>query len=188
MNNRPNKDIPDREIIELILEENRPELFEILFKRYHSKVRDKVFSFLKDREKADEFTNDIFSKVFEKLGGFKGNATFSSWLFSVTYNHCIDYLRIQKKLHYPEWNRENIIPEIIDESEEVFFDASYENLLKILELIHPEEKAMLLMKYQDGLTLKEIAATLRVSEDALKMRLKRARTRVIYLYRKHFPD
>jgi RNA polymerase sigma-70 factor (ECF subfamily) len=55
-----------------------------------------------------------------------------------------------------------------------------------MEMIHPEEKALLLMKYQDNLSGKQIAQTLRISEDAVKMRLKRARTRVIYLYKQQF--
>jgi RNA polymerase sigma-70 factor (ECF subfamily) len=42
------------------------------------------------------------------------------------------------------------------------------------------------MKYHDDLSIRQIAASLRISEDAAKMRLKRARTRVMYLYRKKF--
>ena len=75
---------------------------------------------------------------------------------------------------------------IIDESETDFEEASYENLLTIFELIHPEEKVLLLMKYQDNLPIKSIAKTLRISEDAVKMRLKRARSRVIYMYNEKF--
>ena len=55
-----------------------------------------------------------------------------------------------------------------------------------MELIHPEEKALLFMKYHDMLSMKNIAAALRISEDAAKMRLKRARSRVLYLYRDKF--
>jgi RNA polymerase sigma-70 factor (ECF subfamily) len=93
---------------------------------------------------------------------------------------------LQKRLHYPDWNKTNVIPEIPDESEEDLSGATFENVMAILELVHPEEKALLLMKYQDQLSLKEIAQTLRVSEDAVKMRLKRARTRVYYLYRERY--
>jgi RNA polymerase sigma-70 factor (ECF subfamily) len=53
-------------------------------------------------------------------------------------------------------------------------------------MIHPEEKVLLLMKYQDNLSIKHIAKTLRISEDAVKMRLKRARSRVIYMYNEKF--
>jgi len=180
--------LKDEEILQKIVAEDNPVLFEILYHRYYHKVVDKVFSFIKDRKKSEEFANDILSKVYEKLPSFKGNATFSSWLYSITYNYCIDYLRFQKKLHYPDWNRQNVIPEIIDESEENLAGASYDNLLKILEIVHPEEKALLLMKYQDELSLRQIATTLKISEDAVKMRLKRARSRVIYYYKQRFAE
>jgi len=176
----------DEEIVLLILNSGNQELFEILYLRYFKKVRDKCFSFLKDAKLSEEFANDILTKAYEKIPGFKGNSSFSSWLYSITYNYCIDYLRAKKKLHYPDWNSNNEIPEIIDESETDFEEASYENLLTIFELIHPEEKVLLLMKYQDNLPIKQIAKTLRISEDAVKMRLKRARSRVIYMYNQKF--
>ena len=176
----------DEEIVLIIINSGNQELFEILYLRYFKKVRDKCFSFLKDAKLSEEFANDILTRAYEKINGFKGKSSFSSWLYSITYNYCIDYLRIKKKLHYPEWNSNNEIPEIIDESEADFEEANYENLLTIFELIHPEEKVLLLMKYQDNLPIKSIAKTLRISEDAVKMRLKRARSRVIYMYNQKF--
>jgi len=187
MQNEKYNGLKDEEIVHEILYGNKVHLFELLYRRYYHKVVDKVFSFIKNRKLAQEFSNDILAKVYEKLPGFKGNASFSSWVYAITYNHCIDYMRLQKKLHYPDWNKQNIIPEIPDESEEDITGATFENVLTILEMVHPEEKALLLMKYQDNLSLKEIATTLRISEDAVKMRLKRARTRVFYLYRKRYP-
>ena len=143
---------------------------------------------MKSRKQAEEFAEDIFSKVFEKLGSFKGNSSFSSWLYSVTYNHCIDYLRHKKKLHYPEWNSKNELPEIIDDTDDEPQSIDFENLKIILEMIHPEEKALLLMKYQDNLSMKQISESLRITEDAVKMRTKRARMRVIYLYTHKFKN
>jgi RNA polymerase sigma factor (sigma-70 family) len=176
----------DEEIVQLITSSGDQELFELIYSRYFTKVRDKCFSFIKDSKLSEEFANDILTKAYEKISGFKGNSSFSSWLYSITYNYCIDYLRVKKKLHYPDWNSNNEIPEIIDETETDFEEANYENLLQILEVIHPEEKVLLLMKYQDNVPIKQIAKTLRISEDAVKMRLKRARTRVIYLYNQKF--
>ncbi len=160
--------------------------FDTLYHRYYPKVLDKCYSFSKNRSVAEELAEDIFSKVFEKLPGYKGLSSFSSWLYAVTYNHCIDYLRARKKLHYPNWNRENDMTGIIDEPTEVPEDVTYEKLLVILEEVHPEEKALLQMKYEHDLSMREIGEVLRISEDAAKMRLKRARTRVLYLYRKKY--
>ncbi|WP_372772969.1 RNA polymerase sigma factor [Mangrovibacterium sp.] len=180
------KNTTDEQLIHLIIKEGKSELFEVLYKRYYLKVVDKCYSFIKNKSMAEDFATDILAKAYEKLPGFKGNALFSSWLYAITYNYSIDYLRTKKRLHYPSWNAENEIPDIPDESEADLQDLSYDNLMKILEQIHPEEKALLLMKYQDNLSGKQIAQTLRISEDAVKMRLKRARTRVIYLYKTMF--
>lgn len=178
--------LTDDEIIRKMYSENSSKHFEILYHRYYPVVLDKCYSFVKDRQLAGELAEDIFSKVFEKLPSFRHKSTFSSWLYSVTYNHCIDYLRTHKKLHYPNWNSEQSLPEIIDDTEEIRDDINYENLMVILELIHPEEKALLLMKYKDDLSMKQIGEALRISEDAAKMRLKRARARVLYLYTQKF--
>jgi RNA polymerase sigma factor (sigma-70 family) len=178
--------LTDEELVSRILLEKQTELYEILYQRYHHKVLDKCYSLLKNRSQAMEFAEDILSKVFEKLSSFAGRSSFSSWLYSITYNHCIDYLREKKNLHYPKWNREHEIPEIAGDAEEDMKDINYENLSVVLEMIHTEEKAMLMMKYHDDLSIRQIAASLRISEDAAKMRLKRARTRVLYLYKKKF--
>lgn len=174
--------LSDEEILKEILENGRVNLYSIIYKRYYKKVQDRSFSFLKNKSLASEFANDILVRAYEKISGFKGNSSFSSWLYSITYNFLIDYLRKKKHLHYPSWNEENEIPEIIDETDADLEELSYDKLLEILEKIHPEEKALLLMKYSDNLSLKAIAHSLVISEDAVKMRLKRARSRVAYLY------
>ncbi len=186
MRNNALNTLSDEEILAKIRTDNVAGYYEVLYYRYRQKVLDKCYSMVKNKQTALELTEDIFSKTYEKLGSFRHLSSFSSWLYSITYNHCIDYLRHKKKLHYPEWNRENKIPEIIDETEENLSAFNYENLLIILEMIHPEEKALLFMKYQYNLSIRQISESLRISEDAAKMRLKRARARVIYLYKQKF--
>jgi len=176
----------DDDIIRKILDDRMPEYFEVLYNRYYPKVMDKCYSLVKNRNIAEELAEDILCNTYEKLASFKRMSSFSSWLYAITYNYCIDHLRQKNKIHYPSWNRENEIPEIIDDADESIESISYDNLLLILDLIHPEEKALLLMKYQDNLSIKQISAVLRISDDAAKMRLKRARTRVLYLYNKKY--
>jgi RNA polymerase sigma-70 factor (ECF subfamily) len=178
--------VSDKEVIHLILKEGSPQHFQVLYQRYYQKVLDKCFSMVKDRVTAEELAEDIFSKVYENLATFLHRSSFSSWLYSITYNHCVDFLREKKSLHYPNWNRDNEIPEIVDESGEIEKGFNYDNLMTILDRIHTEEKALLLMKYQDELSIKQISSALRITEAAAKMRLKRARTRVLYLYNKTY--
>jgi len=188
MNQLMYNELSDEQLISKIIDAGKNELYGILYTRYYPKVLDKCYSFLKNRSQSEEFAKDILSKAYEKLCTFKGRSRFSSWLFSLSYNTIIDYLRKKKQLHYPQWNQNNELPEIIDESETDIEEVNYDKLMIIFEKIHPEEKALLLMKYQDSLSLKEIAATLAISEDAVKMRLKRARARVVYLYFRFFGD
>lgn len=176
------KNLTDEEIISLILADGKKELFTILYNRYQSKVHDKSYSLLKNKDLADEAKQIILEKTYEKLGSFKGKSSFSSWLYSITYNYCIDYLRNKKKMSYPEWNSKQELPDISDiqEDEEDIIDPQKLNV--ILEKIHPEEKALLMMKYNDDISISAIAKALRLTDSATKMRIKRARARVIYLY------
>jgi RNA polymerase sigma-70 factor (ECF subfamily) len=194
MKRHKNEDHPEEhplktgEIIQKIIEEVKTEYYRLLYNRYKPKVYQKCLTLLKDKTLAHEFANDILAKAFEKLTRVKKTSAFSSWLYVLATNYCIDYLRNKKKLHYPSWNKANEIPDIVDESSEMLHELNYEDLLVVMDKIHPEEKALILMKYQDDLSLKEIGKSLRITEDAAKMRLKRARTRLIYLYKKEYLD
>jgi RNA polymerase sigma factor (sigma-70 family) len=178
------KDHTDEELVSLINAGKDSSLFSLLYDRYRGKVLDKCYSLLHNRELAEEVTKDVLSKTYEKLAGFRGNSSFSSWLYSITYNHCIDYLREKKKLHYPSWNSQNELPEVADYIEEDLTDLHYSRMMKVLDLMHAEERAMLLMKYQDDIQIKDIAKSMRLTEGATKMRIKRAKARLVYLYKK----
>ncbi|HUW93542.1 MAG TPA: RNA polymerase sigma factor [Bacteroidales bacterium] len=175
--------LSDEEIVKKIRNNKETELFSVLYKRYYRKIIEKCYSLTHNRDLSEELAGDILSKVYEKLDGFKGNSSFSSWLYSVTYNHCIDYLREKKKLHYPEWNSSNELPEIVDETYEEQEEIGYDRLMELLNGLHTEEKALIMMRYFDEMPLVQIAEALRVTESAAKMRLKRAKARLLFLYK-----
>jgi RNA polymerase sigma-70 factor (ECF subfamily) len=182
------KDLRDEEIIQLIVSEEQKELYALLYNRYQVKVQDKCYSLLRDRDLAEEAKQNILEKTYEKLDSFKGKSTFSSWLYSITYNYCIDYLRNKKKMSYPEWNRQQEIPEIIEQTDEEEDVIDSDKLNAIMDRIHPEEKALLMMKYHDDISISGIAKALRLTESATKMRIKRARARVLYLYNETYKN
>ena len=182
--------LSDEEILIQIRDNHDTSLFGLLYEKYNSKVTDKCYSLLKNIELAEEFTQEIFFKVFEKLNDFKGASSFSTWLYAITYNHCIEYLRNKKKLNYPEWNQSQPIPDIVDDVDEntELSEIKYSRLLEIFEKIHPEEKALLLMRYQDDMPTIYIQEALKISESAAKMRIKRAKARVAFLYKELYPN
>ena len=176
-------ELTDEEIVKQIILDKKQDLFSVLYERYRLKVFDKCNSLIKDRDLAKELSQEIFTKAFEKLDKFRAESSFSSWLYVITYNHSIEFLRRKRKMHYPDWNNNHEISEIIDESEKDFANIKYNRMMQIFDQIHPEEKTLLLMKYQDDLPIKTIQDTLQISESAAKMRIKRAKARVLFLYK-----
>ena len=75
--------------------------FEEIYDRYSEKVYRKCFSFTRDTAKAEDLAHDIFLRVITKIGTFKGGARFSTWLYSITYNYCMDNIRKAKE---DEWD------------------------------------------------------------------------------------
>ncbi len=177
-------DLSDDEVIDIILNDGESACYEVLYRKYYHRVLDKCSGIIKDRPAAEELAEDIFSHTFEHLGSFRRISSFSSWLYSISYNRCIDYLRMKNKLKSRGWSNSIEIPDIIDENdnENAIFD--YHKLMNVLEQVDPEEKALLMMKYMDNKTIKNISAHLGISPDAAKMRLKRARKKILDLYRK----
>eukprot|EP01031_Cornospumella_fuschlensis_P015460 gene15460-18893_t len=73
--------LTDEEMIRNYLTSQPNQCFETLYNRYVNKVYRRCLSMTKDSEKAEDFTQDIFLKVFSKLDAFQERSTFSTWLY-----------------------------------------------------------------------------------------------------------
>ena len=178
--------LSDEELVSKIVEKNDTHLFAILYDRYASVVYNKCYGFSRSKEEAQDLTHDIFIRLFVKLRTFKARAKFSTWLYSFTYNFCVNYVQRNK-----EKKKERVtvvtdnIREDSDENEiedATLFELKADKLAKALEKIAISEKMILLMKYQDDMSIKEISEALDLGESAVKMRLKRAKEKVVNTY------
>jgi len=122
-----------------------------------------------------------------KLKTFKGKSKFSTWLYAFTYNHCVNYVtrNNSKKIEKQSVTTDNIgedsyDPDVDDNSISML---KVEKLKEALVLISPDEKMILMLKYQDFLSIKELAEILELGESAVKMRLKRAKDKLISIYK-----
>src|SRR5690606_2791322 len=144
-------------------------------------------SFVKNREEAQDLTHDIFVKLFLKIKTFNNKSKFSSWLYSFTYNHCINYLQreLNKRkdtfLYTEDEGKLNQGYNEIDDKE--IFNLDYEKFLKSLDLIDVNDKTILFMKYQDDMSIEEIQSVLEIGKSAVKMRLSRAKNRLLRAYK-----
>lgn len=169
----------DEELVRLYVETQRNVFFEQLYERYSDKVYRKCLSFVKDAAKAEDFTHDIFIKLIVKLGTFKEDARFSTWLYSITYNYCMDQLRVFKKRGEIYSDEELELADSVDLNT-VFDDGDIEvkRLNIAMDHLSADEKSILMMKYQDDLSIRDIADIFRVTESAVKMRLLRSREKL----------
>ena len=178
--------LSDEELVYKIVETNNTHLFSVLYDRYSSVVYNKCYGFSKSKEEAEDLTHDVFIRLFVKLRTFKGKSKFSTWLYSFTYNFCVNY--VQRDKHKKNENKTVVTDQI--KEEEVFdeiddatlFELKAEKLAKAMSLIDPNDKMILMMKYQDDLSIKEISKGLEIGESAVKMRLKRAKEKVVNMY------
>ncbi len=177
--------ISDKELVSAIVETKDSKMFGILYDRYANVVYNKCLSFSKSKEEAQDLTHDIFVLLYVKLKTFKGESKFSTWLYSLTYNFCVNYVqRIKKKKEEKIVVTSTITKYEKHEVADVdLFMVPSEKLMKILDTCKPEDKMILLMKYQDDFSIKEIARVLELGESAVKMRLKRAKVKVMEIYK-----
>ena len=169
--------LSDEEIVRAIREEGKTELFSILYDRYADKVYRKCISFAHDREIAQDMVQDVLLKVFTQLGKFKGKSRFSTWLYAITYNFCVEHYRKSSRMRTVDIDEGPDLADI-DDNEDELLSARSHSLKYALNQVSAEEKVLLLMKYQDNTPIKDIMDSLEISESAVKMRLSRARKRV----------
>lgn len=183
-----NDTITDEELVVKITQSNDTRLFAVLYDRYATVIYNKCMQFVKSEVEAQDLTHDIFIRLFVKLGSFKGKSKFSTWLFSFTYNFCVNYVQrdLKKRNEKFVYSGEEAT-QYPDDYEEVadteIFELKYEKLMKSLKQIDASDKMILLMRYQDGMSLKEIREVLEIGESAVKMRLNRAKRRLLNIYR-----
>ena len=180
-----NEDYTDLELVERIVSNNDSMLFGVLYDRYSKLVYNKCLGFAKSNKEAEDLTQDIFLMLYVKLGSFKGNSKFSTWLYSFTYNFCVNYVNRNKERKIDDNSvkfdvQEDVPVEVTDD---LLLQMQVDKLKEALELIAPEDKTILLLKYQDGASIKELEDILELKSSAIKMRLKRAKAKVTEMYK-----
>ncbi|HJT24707.1 MAG TPA: RNA polymerase sigma factor [bacterium] len=172
--------ISDQELVEQI-KSGQKELYADLVREYHKKVMGYCLSMLQNHTEAEEAAQDIFVKAYRNLPKFKGNSAFSTWLYRITTNHCLDVLR--KRNRRKTYSLDALVEEEGDSVHRLFASdpvaaSQMENrdlAGKILSTLPEDYRMILTLREADGLEYQEIAQTLDCSLDAVKGRLSRAR-------------
>ena len=169
--------LTDEEIIRQVLPSQPNQCFESLYNRYVGKVYQRCLSMTKDSETAQDFTQDIFMKVFDKLPAFQERSRFSTWLYSVSYNYCADQLRLGKRLPLSSLET-SLGHEPADSQEDYLQEETLRVVKRAMQTLTTEERQLLRLKYEDGLRIEEIADLCELNVSTVKMRLKRSRDKI----------
>ncbi len=181
--------LPDKDLVALIIESGNTSLFGELYDRYANKIYRKCISMVKNTEDAQDLAHEVLVKAFLNISKFAGNSSFSTWVYAIPYNQCIDFIRSKQRLKISDTDNERL-PDLTDESGEELsdkelFEIEINLLMQLLQQLNADDRAILLMKYQDDMSIEDIQTILSLNSSAVKMRLKRARDRLRILYLKY---
>ncbi|MVN89775.1 RNA polymerase sigma factor [Mucilaginibacter aquatilis] len=163
--------------------EGSQKAFADLMQRYKDSIYFMSLKMVNNREDAMDITVETFAKAFEKLDKYQPDYAFSTWLFRVATNNCIDFLR-KKKLNTVSIN--NMMDEEDDRPlqikadtlnpEETSIKKQQSNEIKLLiESLPPRYRNLLTLRYFDELSYEEIAQQLDLPLGTVKAQLFRAK-------------
>ncbi|GIX57670.1 MULTISPECIES: sigma-70 family RNA polymerase sigma factor [Bacillus cereus group] len=167
----------DELMIEAFEIEDKEDLIDEIMNKYGQEVLQLVYSYVNNKEVAEDLTQDIFVKCYKSLHTYKGNSNLKTWLWRIAINHCKDYLKswYNKKVivteddfTYMESQKESVEQIVIQSAEDSRLASAVMNLpIKYREVIY--------LFYYEELSIKEIAIVIDVKENTIKTRLKKAK-------------
>ncbi|MDA2934869.1 sigma-70 family RNA polymerase sigma factor [Acidobacteria bacterium AH-259-D05] len=138
-----------------------------------------------DQAQAADWTQEIFIRVFERIGSYKGKANFSTWLYRVAMNYCLDQLKKSSRKAVP---LESIQQRASTEnpSENLLRKEKSSVIWQVLESLDPKLRAVLVLKDMEELSYAEISRKLDIPEGTVGSRLNQARKELAEKLRDHF--
>lgn len=183
------EDLPDAVVIDFCRrrgsKDDRP--FQELFRRYQSVVWRVCYSYMRNRQDAEDLTQDVFFKVYRNLHQFEGRSSFKTWIYRVAINTCQNEIRRRGRRPQLAETEMETIAEIIPsgQSVEKTYQARYrqELLAEALTKLDSGASEILYMKDMEERPYNEIAEMLDIGVSAAKMRVQRARLALQVQYR-----
>jgi len=162
--------------------------FTVLVDRYKNLVFTLALRMVKNREEAEEVSQDTFIKVYKSLNRFKGDSKFSTWIYRVAYNTCLDRLKKNKRQEYTvaidEYTEHQVktLENALDALEEQEKQLA---IKKCLEMLPSEDSFILTLYYFEELSLDEISKITGLKPNNVKVKLFRSRKKLATILKKH---
>jgi RNA polymerase sigma-70 factor (ECF subfamily) len=181
----------DNELISRVLKGDQ-QAYAGLVSRYQNYVFTLALRFTKNREDAEEVSQDIFIKAYRSLADFRGDSKFSTWLYTIVNTTCITFLR-KKRMEVHSLDNEKVF-EVADSVDSGLRANLVEQKSRVamvnnaIGMLNPDDAEVLTLFYKGEQSLEEIAMILGIEANTAKVRLHRARTRLKEKMEKHFAE
>jgi RNA polymerase sigma factor (sigma-70 family) len=176
--------------ISKVLEGDR-NAFAYLVDKYKTMVYSLALRLVKDREEAEEISQDAFVKAYQSLASFKGKAKFSSWLYRIVYNTAISKLR-QQPAGRVSLDGPNMKYTLNIESKQNYDTLTVEErkkyLEKALDSLDSDEKMFVILYYYEEQDLDEIAMIAGLTKTNTKVKLYRARKKMLTVLQSYLKE
>lgn len=162
------------------------ESFGVFMQRHEKRLRQLCFRLLGDDEAARDAAQDVFLKVYRSAAGFKPQGKVSTWLYRIAVNHCLNRLRRQKVLRFfsfgelaqegPEGETVELDPADDRPGAEAALEARerWRRTRAAIDALPENQRLVVVLAKFEGLSQKEIAQVLEITEGAVESRLVRA--------------
>jgi RNA polymerase sigma-70 factor (ECF subfamily) len=174
--NQPTVMAEDDRLVEAVLLGN-VEAFGGIVRKYENAIFNLMYRATGSREEAADLTQDAFLKAYDRLHTFRAGRKFHPWLYTLSINVARDYLRKQKRqpktsLRHPETIAETAFGDsnAVAEADRA---AEIQSLFEVLRNLSLDDREALLLRFREGLKMKEIAEQLGLSVSGAKMRVQR---------------
>lgn len=161
---------------EVIGFENQEELMNEMMSEYGQDILRLVYSYVNNKEVAEDLTQDIFVKFYKSLHTFKGKSKLKTWLWRIAINHCKDFLKSWYNKHVSIVEVTTYIKTKKEMVEEVIIQKEADDqLISVLMELPIKYREVIYLYYYEELLIKEIAVLTQVSVSTVKTRLRRAK-------------
>jgi RNA polymerase sigma-70 factor (ECF subfamily) len=177
----------DRELVRRA-QANDKEAYEELIRRHQQRVFAVAAGIFRRHEDVEDIAQQVFVKAYFSLKRFDGRAAFSTWLYRITLNECWDLLRKKKVrplLYESDLSEEQAQRVASSESQESAGPdirqrlETSQRVERLLQGLDERDRSMLILKEVQGFSIEEIAEVLGLNSNTVKVRLFRARRRVV---------
>ena len=154
--------------------------FEQLVRLHEPKVRRLTYRLLGWRSaEVDDVVQDVFLALLKRLGTFRGDASLATWLTAVTLNRCRTHRRRQwVRLRWLQSYLNTEQPQARDKNGRLESDDTSAEVRRAVQALNPRDREVIVLFYLEQLRIAEIAALLRLRNNAVEVRLHRARQRL----------